>query len=350
MKSRPRVPYQLRAHAMDDSSSPPSQPKRQKTQSLEDILLKFGPITGVSYEPFKCEPKQLAKALLPASFPPKPHPFDFFSLFFTHDLFRTITTNTNRYASIQRLQIREENAREWTNLLVEELYVFLGAIIYMGVHEEPQIRMYWNADFNKGPLHSISSHISLYRFEQIKRYCHISCPESDQRVGYHLLSNKVWWYKLEPLASSIQASSQRYYSPSSEVSIDELMVQCFGRYVSLSPLSFPPLFPPSLSPLSYPTTPLITLDPYTHIRCQRNRLNKGIRSMELRITDIYIIGFGARGRRDYKIWFSTQPSLIPALSYETSHFPFHAATLRYTWIITLLQYPCFQSYELVTLV
>jgi hypothetical protein len=46
----------------------------------------------------------------------------------------------------------------------KELYVFLGTIIYMGVHTEPQIEIYWNSDFNKGPLHSITSHISRIRF------------------------------------------------------------------------------------------------------------------------------------------------------------------------------------------
>ncbi len=71
-------------------------------------------------------------------------------------------------------------------------YVFISVIIYMGIHKEPQIRMYWNSDFNKGALHSITNHISLRRFEQIKRYCHISCPESDQRKGYHLPSNEIW--------------------------------------------------------------------------------------------------------------------------------------------------------------
>jgi len=167
--------------------------------------------------------------------------------------------------------------------------VFLGAIIYIGVHKEPQIEMYWNTDFNKGPLHSISSHISLCRFKQIKRYYHISCPKSDKRNGYHLPSNKIWWYKVEPLASSIQASSQRYYSPSSEVSINKLIVRCFGRYIFLPSSSY------------YPTTLLITLSPYIHIRYQRNRLNKGIRYTELRITDIYLTGFGALGKGDYKI-------------------------------------------------
>ncbi len=99
----------------------------------------------------------------------------------------------------------------------------------MGVHYEPQIELYWNSDFNKGPLYIITAHMGLCRFEQIKRYCHISCPESDERNNYHLPTNKTWWYKLEPLASSIQASCQKYYSPSSYVSIDEVIIRFFGR-------------------------------------------------------------------------------------------------------------------------
>jgi len=38
---------------------------------------------------------------------------------------------------------------------------FFGAIIYIGVYEKPQISMYWNVDFNEGPLYIISNHISL---------------------------------------------------------------------------------------------------------------------------------------------------------------------------------------------
>jgi len=126
------------------SSHPLTQPKGPKARSLEDILLEFGPTTSVSYEPFQTEPQQVASACLPTSFPQKPCPFDCFSLFFTPDLVRTITTNTNRYASLQRLHTLNEQAREWTNLLTDEFYTFLGAIIYMGIHEEPQVEMYWN--------------------------------------------------------------------------------------------------------------------------------------------------------------------------------------------------------------
>jgi len=113
---------------MDYSSSPPPEPKGAKiTQSLENILLKLGPITEVSFEPFQPEPKQPARAILPPTFPlpPKRHPFDYFSLFFTPELFQTITTNTNRYASGQRLHIKEERAREWTDCLWRNYMCFL---------------------------------------------------------------------------------------------------------------------------------------------------------------------------------------------------------------------------------
>ena len=63
--------------------------------------------------------------------------------------------------------------------------------------------MYWNIDFNKGPLYLILSYISLCRFKQIKQYCYISYPKSNKRNGYHLPSNKIWWYKVEPLTLSI---------------------------------------------------------------------------------------------------------------------------------------------------
>jgi hypothetical protein len=198
--------------------------------NLDEILAQFQPIDQVIFEPMQPEPPQVARALLPASFSVQSHPFDYFILFFTHTLLELITKHTNQYAAIQRLKGKpEERQREWYKLVVEELYVFLGSIICIGIHEEPEISMYWNSDPNKGPLHTVKEHISLTRFQQIKRYCHISDSESDKQAKLNLPSNEKWWYKVEPLASSLQASFQQYYSPSSEISIDEVMVRCFGR-------------------------------------------------------------------------------------------------------------------------
>jgi len=96
------------------SSSPEAtnQPTKRKAQSLDDLLHEFRPIKSVSYTPFQPEQHQPAKALLPSTFPTKPHPYDYFTLFFILDLFQTIITNTNRYANIQRIHVDKEGMRE----------------------------------------------------------------------------------------------------------------------------------------------------------------------------------------------------------------------------------------------
>jgi hypothetical protein len=99
-----------------------TEPNRQKARSLEDILLEFGPIDRVFYEPFQAEePKRVATALLPPTFPARPHPYDYFTLFFTPDFLQTITRNTNQYAATQRIYTEQERQREWSELLIEEL-------------------------------------------------------------------------------------------------------------------------------------------------------------------------------------------------------------------------------------
>jgi len=101
--------------------------------------------------------------------------------------------------------------------------------IYMGIHKELQIPQYWNSNIHLGLIHTISSYISLCWFEQIKRYCYISDVEDDIRQQRNIGDN--WWHKLEPLALSLQSTFVRYYIPSSEVSINKPMVQCFSRSI-----------------------------------------------------------------------------------------------------------------------
>ena len=91
-----------------ESLTSPVVPK--KNQSLEEILIVLSPISSILYTPFQPESSRLAKLLLPLTFPPKLYPFNYFSLFITPDLFKIISMNTNKYASLQRMKIVEERA------------------------------------------------------------------------------------------------------------------------------------------------------------------------------------------------------------------------------------------------
>ena len=216
--------------------TPPSEgsPRAKKPSKSNDrttqLIADFGNLESLNYTLFQPEPDRPAQTNLLPDFPNSLQLINYFNLFFAPDLFDTIVRNTNVYAGFERLKKEEhEGTREWTPLIVPELRIFIGAIIYMGVHIAPNIETYWNTDRSKAPLHTIPLHISLRRYQQIKRYLHISCSESDRTDGLTEVDNKIWWYKLEPLASRIRIASQSVYSPSSTVSIDELMVRCFGR-------------------------------------------------------------------------------------------------------------------------
>ena len=71
--------------------------------TLQEILAQFEPLENVVFEPIQLEPQRAAQPLLPPSFSITSHPFDYFTLFFTHDLFQLITKHTNDYAAIKRL-------------------------------------------------------------------------------------------------------------------------------------------------------------------------------------------------------------------------------------------------------
>jgi hypothetical protein len=76
------------------NSAPPVLPK-QKPRTLAEILEEFGPPDQVQFNPFQPEACTKARANLPHSFPSKPQPIDYLSLFLTDDLWQSITTNTN---------------------------------------------------------------------------------------------------------------------------------------------------------------------------------------------------------------------------------------------------------------
>jgi hypothetical protein len=87
---------------MESQSFPPSQPAKLKARTLEEILAKFDSIDQVVFDPIKLEQYHDAQLFLLPIFPATFYPFDYFVLFFTHNLFETITTNTNLYAAQQK--------------------------------------------------------------------------------------------------------------------------------------------------------------------------------------------------------------------------------------------------------
>lgn len=157
-----------------------------------------------------------SRALLPSEI--NITPYALFSLFFTVDILNTIIYNTNLYAD-------EKGAgagRSWNTFELSDFKIWLGIVIYSGVFKLPSIRDYWKSS-DKYPSHKITDYMSLTKFEQIKRFFHISNPLEV------ISEDTLWYHKIEPLASCILDSCMKYYLPSSNLSVDEMIIRFSGR-------------------------------------------------------------------------------------------------------------------------
>jgi hypothetical protein len=67
-------------------------------------------------------------------------PMHIFGLFLTPELLKTIKDNTNAYEETKRTEF---SGRAWKELTLDELRIWLGIVIYLGVHSSPAVADYW---------------------------------------------------------------------------------------------------------------------------------------------------------------------------------------------------------------
>jgi len=156
---------------------------------------------------------------------------DFFGLLFDKEDLEILAENTNLYA--QSKGALSVHKRRWYSTSAGELQVFLALIFYMGVWQSPQYTDYWAKTY-KWPQHSIGKYMSQFRFEQIKRYIHISPP-------YESLSRAEWYRKIQPLSTNLSSKFRKFLIPASDVAVDEMMVRFTGRSAHTQRISSKPI-------------------------------------------------------------------------------------------------------------
>jgi len=97
--------------------------------------------------------------------------------------------------------------------------IFIALLIYIGIIGTSNIESFWDKDGNT--IHKPMEFMTFFRFEQIKRYFHVSPPTD--------LPTTRWYSKLEPLASQLRTKFKAYVVLGQNVSFDEMMVPFSGR-------------------------------------------------------------------------------------------------------------------------
>ncbi|KAK9443867.1 transposase IS4 domain-containing protein [Metarhizium brunneum] len=101
----------------------------------------------------------------------------------------------------------------WDPTSVDEIYLFLGILIYMSVHQEPAVIDYWSTS-PTDPIHPITRFMPRNRFQALyRRFCIWDPTETKSTV----------FQKVAEWSQYIQLRSIEYWKPASSVSIDEAM-------------------------------------------------------------------------------------------------------------------------------
>jgi hypothetical protein len=127
----------------------------------------------------------------------------------------------------------------------------------MGVHREPNYRIYWEVPKPNGLVHALSKHMTINRYENIRRFLHISkpilepamenrpplfvfepctkapqpqdCLEDSSEEEELVDDGNIWWWRLEPLLSTFCTACWLHLVLGTKVAIDEIIVCFFSR-------------------------------------------------------------------------------------------------------------------------
>jgi hypothetical protein len=146
---------------------------------------------------------------------------DAFTLLFGKDTFQLLADQTNLYA----LQTPPGASYKWYDTNPQEMQLFIGMILAMGIHQLPQLEDYWSSHPLLG-ANGIVAGMSYRRFRVLLSCLHLvdnttALPRG--QAGFDKL------HKIRPLINIIQGNMEECYNPHQEVAIDEAMVGFKGR-------------------------------------------------------------------------------------------------------------------------
>lgn len=152
--------------------------------------------------------------------------FDVFRLFVDKELMDLMVQMTNCYANktrLLRVMTRGTRLNKWKDCDEQEMWKFLGLLVFMGLNKLPKISDYWSKHIlyqNKvAPLV-----MSRNRFELLLR-----CWHFEDTIHIGTTTDRL--IKIRRFVEMLNSKFQNYKSPGEYVTIDETMVGFRGRII-----------------------------------------------------------------------------------------------------------------------
>ncbi|KAK0367484.1 hypothetical protein CLIM01_15159, partial [Colletotrichum limetticola] len=147
---------------------------------------------------------------------------------------------------------KHSRSLKWKSVTVDEVYLFLGILIYMGLHPETKISKYWStSQQTEDPIHLFTRFISRDRFQLLLRRIRIFDPAkipasvpstAGQRRGQPREKQMPKVYQqVNEWSAHIQETGDRFYRAGSDLTVDEAMVRFTGRAVETTTIPTKPI-------------------------------------------------------------------------------------------------------------
>ena len=150
---------------------------------------------------------------------------DFFSRFFTDDVWMLLVTETNLYANNN--YVASPSSREWSPVSMEEMKAFLGLLILIAILKLPRLEMYWSKQHPIIETPGISNVMSRNRFQQIFRFFHLTSSSVQVHSVGHPGYDRL--FKVRKFLDLVCPKFENEYTPHKQVTIDEAMIPFKGR-------------------------------------------------------------------------------------------------------------------------
>ncbi|XP_041961435.1 piggyBac transposable element-derived protein 4-like [Alosa sapidissima] len=146
---------------------------------------------------------------------------DFFMMFFTSAIVADICgfTNLKGWELIMSSPSYANRKGGWDEVTPDELYRFLGLLIYMGLTSLPDVGRYWGTKSLQGSWAKMF--MSRNRFKALLAALHVVDPTTE--------NNSDRLRKLRYLMDHLKAKCQQLYQAGKHLSVDERMVKSKGR-------------------------------------------------------------------------------------------------------------------------
>src|SRR6478609_1879290 len=207
----------LRA-ANDPTGVPDLPPKEGRGHDFQPFNLEY---RDFKINPLPKEPLELFQLFVPISLVQSW--IKYTNSWVTHLLENGIIDNWNTPLS------KQSRILKWEGISTATAYVWLGVLIYLGIHREISIKDHWKSPSlgDQRPLHSIIKFMPLLKFELINRYFRtFDYTKIDVRDEGDLPKT---FQVAEEWSNLIQKVSNELYLPGTNLTVDECMVPFTGR-------------------------------------------------------------------------------------------------------------------------